>query len=161
MSKRTPEPYVLVSDNQIVGESTIHHIAVKDANGNKLLRMSATNREFGERIVECLNACAGMEKPAEEIEALKAKVRKLGLELHIQADADGAEIDKLKAELRVRPTLAHLERAMFYFHKWLRLGGVYMMSRTEDDIKFMIHCSIFSTKETEELASRPTWEDEK
>lgn len=90
MSKHTPEPWYVVgplSDEESgTPGGTFPQIGVpSDEVGAPIILAEVYEKADQERIVDCVNACAGMTDPAAEIAALREAVRVLGRELSEKA----------------------------------------------------------------------------
>ena len=71
-TKHTPEPWAIgLSKESFVNDHKVIGYAIGRFNTDEEKKANAA------RIVECVNACAGMENPAAEIAALRARVAEL------------------------------------------------------------------------------------
>ncbi len=80
MSKQTPEPWTfddcemkIKGSGDFYGLNVIANVSLK----MDYSRGMATQSANAQRIVQCVNACAGMEDPAEEIERLRNRIKEL------------------------------------------------------------------------------------
>ena len=77
-TKHTPEPWVVMPVNESwYGVQHTHHKFTPLGSCQLTVDYCPESKSNAARIVACVNACAGMEDPAAEIAALRARVAEL------------------------------------------------------------------------------------
>lgn len=111
-TKHTPEPWIAVGERVV---------------GNGIIIASCSHGDIANpgRIVACVNACAGMEDPAAEIAALRARVAELETDKEVETDkeSDAPQLSNLAQSLPEKFFVPCTEQEADHVYELLEING--------------------------------------